>query len=253
MFCTRIGLFFVILLSVGVFVPQAQAEGFSRRTFIAPPPSQNGKVKIAFFDADGTLRVSKSGGPSANGANDFIILPFVPDKIHELVANGYLVAIVSNQAGIPRMVTFAGAEGALSNMVGELKKLDATVHYFDFAEDRGPDRKPGAGMAQRLEKLLASLDSRLMVDWANSIMVGDAAYIKGETRPDGFEGYNFTNTDRLFAENLKIRFIEAAEFFGWNKFGSRELDTHQRLEEFLARNPGLKDRLAYCANLLMKP
>src|SRR6188508_2373519 len=60
------------------------------------------KVRVAFFDADSTLRVAKNYTVSANGPKDVNILPFVGPKIAELNAQGYLVAIVSNQGGISK-------------------------------------------------------------------------------------------------------------------------------------------------------
>ena len=138
-----------------LFISLAQAEDLQRREFLTQDLlQQNGMIKVAFFDADSTLRVSKSGLPSANGAYDYIILPGVAEKIHELNQEHFLVVIISNQAGIPKYITLDQANAALSNMIQDLRRLGAQVDYYDFAELDNEDRKPGIGMAVRLEELL---------------------------------------------------------------------------------------------------
>jgi len=85
-------------------------------------------------------------------------------------------------------------------------------------------------MADRLESHLKTRG--LTLDWKNSFMVGDSAYKKGvDQRPDGKPGTHFSNADRLFAENLKIPFHEATDFFDWRKNG---IDVFQNADEVKA-------------------
>jgi bifunctional polynucleotide phosphatase/kinase len=199
----------------------ATAAQLSRRQFLAENFSANkGQVKVAFFDADSTLRVSLSGNVSANAPTDVLILPFVAPKIAELNREGYLVMVVSNQGGVAEgHVTMEIADGALRYMADLIRdeNQEASIHYFDFAEANDNYRKPKTGMAELLETKLAERDLR--VDWQNSFMVGDSAYKKPDRRPDGKVGNHFSRSDRLFAENLKIPFYEPTDFFGWRCHG----------------------------------
>jgi histidinol phosphatase-like enzyme len=166
---------------------------------------------VAFFDADSTLRVSRSGAFTATDAADVQVLPLVAEKIAALNANGYLVAIVSNQGGVgrkskmsdgtTRIMTIDDAAGGLLTVarkihaVAQQHGLEAHVDYIDLAEGSDAFHKPGSGMAQMLSDALAGemrpeYAPRLgpagfrvhpscvgkTIDWSASFMVGDAAY-----------------------------------------------------------------------------
>jgi DNA 3'-phosphatase len=184
----------------------------SRRVFLSDSFNRSGKVKVAFFDADDTLRRSKSGKFVVNEPDDVEILANVGEKIKALNTEGLLVVIVSNQAGIPRHVSLENADRTLLKTIELIGAQGGVIHYYDFAENKDDQRKPQTGMAKTLE---AALKTRFgaEIDWKNSFMVGDAAYAKDEKRPDGTPGSNFSNSDRKFAENLGIPFVEAKEFF----------------------------------------
>jgi D-glycero-D-manno-heptose 1,7-bisphosphate phosphatase len=200
-------------------------------------PADTHLVKIAFFDADSTLRVAPSGKVSANGPEDVYLLPCVGERLQQVAEAGYLIAIVSNQGGIPRFISLGDSDKALAYTAklasAAMAEVASTrdvaagkVHYFDFAELDNEDRKPGIGMAQRL---IGKLKAGYEIDLAKSFMVGDSAYKKNvDTRPDGTPGTHFSNSDRLFAHNLfasfendevPYRFEEAAVFFGYRKNG----------------------------------
>jgi len=161
-------------------------------------------------------------------------LPAVVEKLLELNAQDYFVAIVSNQNGIPKHISLKDADAALTNLIQDLAHQGAIVHYFYFAENKDNDRKPEIGMAIRLEKKLASLS--LTLDKENSFMVGDSAYKRAsgsqpaETRPDGRPGFNFSNSDRYFAENYDIPFYEPQTYFGWEKYGVELIENRKDLE-----------------------
>jgi DNA 3'-phosphatase len=196
---------------------------------------KSSQIKVAFFDADSTLRVSKSGSVSANGPNDFEILPGTVDAIQRLNADGYFVAIVSNQAGIPRYISRETADEALKNLVDTFARNGAIIDYYDFAENYDSNRKPGVGMANRLERLATEkLGRPISIDRKKSFMVGDAGWKKGEQRPDGREGFSLSNSDRLFAENYGIPFREAQDFFGWQIYGYDAINTYEECQKVLA-------------------
>ncbi len=205
-------------------------------------PPTNGIVKVAFFDADSTLRISKSGSPSANGVHDYWILPGVAHQIQRLNQDGFLVAIVSNQAGIPQYVSLEDADQALFNLIQDLRIQGAFVDYFDFAENKDRFRKPQTGMKERLENVLQqTFGNHVRIDSTHSLMVGDSAYKKAsgsspaDVRPDGRAGFNFSNSDRIFAKNLGIDFHEPQYFFGWSKYGVEIIETVSDLNALLTK------------------
>lgn len=190
---------------------------------------------VAFFDADSTLRVSKSGQVTADDAGDVNILPFVARKLAELDALGYLVAIVSNQGGVGSgHQSYEDAEGALAFTVAQLGVLGARVHYFDFAEAYDQYRKPQPGMGARLDGLLTTRCGA-GVDMARSLMVGDSAYKKNVDgpSPDGRAADDFSNSDRLFADSFGVWFAEPTDFFGWRAFGVYNIATESELRAFV--------------------
>ena len=207
------------------------------------PGKGRGRVKVAFFDADSTLRVSKSGSPSADSAHDLVLLPMVAKKISSLAKKGYLIAIVSNQAGVnDGYITKAIANSGLRNMCRLLSKAGAPVHYYDFAARYDGNRKPKPGMGTRLAKLVRSKHGR-QIDWKRSIMVGDSAYKRGkDIQPNGRNGEDFSNSDRRFADSLRkrvrspkgLKFQHPRDHFGWAQKGVRNFRTLAEVNAFLA-------------------
>lgn len=201
---------------------------------------QPGKpVKVAFFDADSTLRVSLSGSVSANGPRDVMLLPFVADKLRSLANEGYLIAIVSNQDGVRQgYVTLQDADAALAYTRDLIRRAGGETHYFDLAEARDENRKPDVGMAKRLETLLQEkFGPAAVIDKENSIMVGDSAYTKKDIDPaTGEPGIDFSNADRLFARNYGVPFHYPADFFGWRARGIRRFDKKEEVEAFYEKN-----------------
>ena len=228
--------FLLAALALSVAVTSHAAE-LSRRKFLSEGYSTRGSmVKVAFFDADSTLRVSLSGSVSANNPTDVMILPFVAERIAELNEKGYLVMIVSNQGGVGRQITIETADGALKYATELIAKQNpkAKFHYIDFADKKDEFRKPESGMADLLEKKLK--EKGLRIDWKKSFMVGDSAYKKGDTRPDGKEGSHFSNSDRLFAEKLRIPFFEPNDFFGWRCHGIDVFDKAAQVRAYMRKN-----------------
>lgn len=197
------------------------------------------KIKVAFFDADSTLRISKSGRLSANNPLDVIILPGVANKIAELTKDGYLIAIVSNQGGIiSKNVTFNQdnsyegkfqiADQALKYTIRLIQKENplAKIHYYDFAERGKGDfyTKPSVGMAKHLERVLAK--KGFEIDWNNSFMVGDSDYTEDQISPRGRRGDASSPSDREFAENLNIRHIHPQDLLGWTDVQRKAIVNH---------------------------
>lgn len=207
----------------------------------------SGKVKVAFFDADSTLRVAPSGGVSAGGKRDAWILPLVTTELARLQREGYVIVIVSNQGGVPKRVSMEDADGALDFTRQMIRWLnpEAIVHYYDFATGYDHDRKPETGMMERFEKTLKEdIDKRyhanVEIDREHSFMCGDAAYKEGQTRPDGKPGTDISDSDRKVAENFRLRFIDPADLFHWRKYGYDRFEKKEQVDEFYAKNPQLK-------------
>ncbi|MEJ7729031.1 MAG: hypothetical protein WKG00_07445 [Polyangiaceae bacterium] len=214
-------------------LPQAPVERRDLGAYTCPADGE--RIKVAFLDADSTLRVSRSGSVSANGTDDVNVLPFVAAGVARLQSEGYLTAIVSNQGGIEQgHITYEIAEGALAFTASQVGALGGRIDYFDFAEAKGADRKPEVGMALRLDELLQEKCGRPL-DVEGSIMVGDSGYKKGVDgpHPDGRPADDFSNADRGFAENLGVAFHEPTDFFGWKAWEVYNIATEAELVGFL--------------------
>lgn len=176
-----------------------------RRTLLLPQNATGMLVPVAFFDADNTLRKTRSGKPSPHGRHDVIVYRQTFSQIQELQQKGYLLAIVSNQAGIELgLISLKEVEEAMQETLRIFAENDIFFNYYDFADRRDENRKPDTQMAWRLERKMHLKNCR--IDWARSIMVGDAAWKKDrDLEPDGNPGADHASSDRRFAENIAIK------------------------------------------------
>ncbi|KAF2218130.1 polynucleotide kinase 3 phosphatase-domain-containing protein [Elsinoe ampelina] len=172
--------------------------------------------KVALFDFDSTLVITQSGKKFGREAGDWTWWhSSVEQKLKQLVHDGYLVCIISNQAGLkaPDAKTKAPT-AALNKKTSEWKqKVKAVLDVLDLpitlyaARDHDTYRKPRIGM---WEQLLKDHDLHAAdIDMNGSIFVGDAAgRIAG---PMG--GKDFSCSDRDFATNVGIPFKTPEEYF----------------------------------------
>ena len=121
-------------------------------------------------------------------------------------------------------------DALMAETANQIRELGGVIHYIDYAENKDQFRKPQTGMASLLAaKIKNNFGEDVGIDFQNSFMVGDAGYKKasakynGDIMPDGKPGRDFSNSDRLFAENLGISFYYAPNFFEWKKIGFDEL------------------------------
>ncbi len=233
----------LVIESTGT-VAEPFAAPTARRTFANLLPFAAGaqKVAVAFFDADSTLRISKSGKKTPNGPEDVMLLPGAATGLKKALAEGKLIAVVSNQGGVHwGHTSLADAEAALAKTAELLAEKGARVHYFDLAPEYDDYRKPATGMADHLAQELSDKHGA-EIDWDESSMVGDAGWKRNvDTEPDGTPGDDFSSSDRGFAEALEIPFSHPRDSFGWAVLGVRNFHKKAEVDEFLADNPDFGD------------
>ena len=135
--------------------------------------------KAAFLDRDGTLN-DERGLHYVHRVRDFHWIDGAREAIHKLNEAGFLVIVVTNQAGIARGLYTADDVNRLHDAVQkDLEDLGAQVDAFyispyhvkgivpEFAV-KHEDRKPGTGL---FERAIREHD----IDPALSFMVGDKA------------------------------------------------------------------------------
>ncbi|KAF2204780.1 PNK3P-domain-containing protein [Delitschia confertaspora ATCC 74209] len=185
----------------------------------ATPPITKSPLKrqrIAAFDFDSTLITSASGNRFGRDAADWKWWDgSVPGTLQSLHEAGYIVAVISNQAGIrlkgdpktvksdqKRLADFKGKVSAVLN------QLDLPISIY-AATERDQYRKPRVGVWQELLED-NDLESAEVVDLENSFFVGDAG---GRPAVAGGVLKDHSCVDRDFAANIGIRFRTPEEYF----------------------------------------
>ncbi|RKP34859.1 polynucleotide kinase 3 phosphatase-domain-containing protein, partial [Dimargaris cristalligena] len=171
-------------------------------------------AKIACFDLDNTLIKVKGTHTYSKSADDWEFLyDFIPAKLRQLVADGYKIAIISNQAGL-RYSFDKGNPKAFAKYLLFRNKLNQIAHqlqipfHFLAATQYDLYRKPRSGM---WHFLALHLNDGIPIDLGQSFYVGDAA-----GRPHHWKRgmkVDFADTDRKFAENLRLPFHTPEEYF----------------------------------------
>lgn len=131
--------------------------------------------KVVFLDRDGTI--NKEIG-YLHRREDFEFIPKAAAAIRRLNENDFMVAVVTNQAGVAKGIYKEKDVLQLHTyMQTELKKANARIDEFCYCPYH-PDgiiepykkdsifRKPGTGMLDRIDKMVG-------VDKENSWMIGD--------------------------------------------------------------------------------
>ncbi|KAF4321818.1 hypothetical protein BBO99_00004497, partial [Phytophthora kernoviae] len=165
------------------------------------------KVKIAGFDLDGTIIVTKSGKRFAKDKDDWkwFHSTLVRDKLVQLAKEGYTLVIFSNQNGI--------AKGNVSDTEVQTK-VEAIVKSLNLpmlvylGTESDMMRKPRVGAWKEMVGLLSAKGEEA-IDKQESFYCGDAAgrpKIAGRTK-------DFAATDYKFALNIGIRFYTPEGLF----------------------------------------
>ncbi|GMF16762.1 unnamed protein product [Phytophthora lilii] len=168
---------------------------------------QTKKAKIAGFDLDGTLIVTKSGKKFAKDKDDWKWFhpTLVKDKLAQLARDGFTLTIFSNQNGIAKgHITAAQVQSKLEAIV---KQLNLPMLVF-LGTENDIMRKPRLGAWKEMTKLLSAKGEEV-IDKQASFYCGDAAgrpKIVGRTK-------DFAATDYKFALNAGVRFFTPEDLF----------------------------------------
>lgn len=155
------------------------------------------------LDLDGTVRYSKSGKFIQRIA-DIELYEGVEETLWEMRQEGWLIFGISNQGGVAHgFKTPEEIDRELTRTMeifetSPFHSVKTCFHMDDGSVSpykwRSLMRKPDIGMLALLE--MEALEKGFMVDWNNSVLVGDR------------------EEDRQCAHNAGIRFSWAWDFFG---------------------------------------
>ncbi|CAH1736188.1 unnamed protein product [Aphis gossypii] len=167
------------------------------------------KDKVAAFDLDGTLIVTRSGKVFPIDENDWNIYnPEVITSINKLSDDGYKIVIFTNQGSISKLkVNFHTFKIKIENI---LKVLKVPVQVF-VAIEKDIYRKPAPGM---WNILISDYNGGISVNMDESFFCGDAAGRPARFSSDGKPiKKDHSCCDRLFAMNIGIKFYTPEEYF----------------------------------------
>ncbi|CAN9280501.1 unnamed protein product [Alternaria alternata] len=174
-----------------------------------------GKRRVAAFDFDSTLITTASGKTFSRDASDWKWWDSsVPGRLEELHADGFLVAIISNQGGISLRPDPKTVKSDQKRLADFKTKVTAVFNQLDFpisiyaATSRDQYRKPRTGMWNELLEDY-DIENAESVDLENSVFVGDAG--GREAVAGGVKDHSCV--DRDFAANLGIPFHTPEEYF----------------------------------------
>ncbi|EMC97501.1 hypothetical protein BAUCODRAFT_33217 [Baudoinia panamericana UAMH 10762] len=180
-------------------------------------PTISKLVKIAAFDFDDTLVMTKSKNRFARGADDWQWWhTTVPSRLKKLHQDGYVIVVMSNQAAVSlRPTSKTPKEGmrSLNNLKGRvtavLNALDLPITVY-AATDHDIFRKPRPGMWEQMLRDHGLLDAG-DIDHEKCIFVGDAAGREADKAAGIRKDHSCC--DRDFAANVNMPFRTPEEYF----------------------------------------
>lgn len=160
--------------------------------------------RIAGFDMDGTLILTKSGDRFPKDKEDWkLSFKNVSEKLKELYLRGYRIVIFSNQFRLSQEKKLISEYK--EKVAAVIKKIGVPIKAF-LAIKRDIYRKPAPGM---WNELLESMYNDVNV--GESFYVGDAAGRQKNWAPHKRKDHSIA--DRLFAINLGLKFYTPEEYF----------------------------------------
>ncbi len=163
----------------GYFIDMGIPEAYFRANTEIPLLFGKNVFKAAFLDRDGVICKEKH---HLYKPKDFEFIEGVPEAIEELRQQGYLIFVITNQAGVAKGLYTENDVNILHSFM--LKKLKNITHidgiYYCPYHENGtvneyikfsPDRKPGDGMIQKAVEDMRK--KGIDIDLKNSLLVGD--------------------------------------------------------------------------------
>ncbi len=171
------GLFAVI--SDGYFIDMGIPEAYFRANTEIPLLFGYNVFKAAFLDRDGVICKEKH---HLYKTEDFEFIEGVPEAMEKLRENGYLIYVITNQAGVAKgLYTEEDVEILHRHMLKELENITHIdgIYYCPFHEEGtvekykkySPDRKPDDGMIKKA--IYDAKKQGIIIDLENSILIGD--------------------------------------------------------------------------------
>lgn len=177
--------------------------------FVSAPDCEVSARKVAGFDIDGTITVTKSGKKFPQDGNDWRIMwPEIVPKLAELQRDGYKIVLFTNQKGVTSKsgLSEAGVKQKLLGIAKALASKDVHVQVFAATSDDWY-RKPRVGMWEFMARHCSGDAGPPSI--ADSLYCGDAA-----GRPkDGPRKKDFSAGDLKFALNLGCKFYTPEALF----------------------------------------
>ena len=170
--------------------------------------------KAVFLDRDGTINIEKN---YLYRIEDFEFIPGVPEAIKMLNDAGYLVIVVTNQAGIARgYYTEEDMHKLHRHIDEELKKYDAHIDAYYFCphhpiygigeyKQECHCRKPKDGMLQKAieEYSINVSESYIIGDKVSDVLAGNKCSITGILVRSGHSiGDEYRNSNYLIQDDL---------------------------------------------------
>lgn len=130
------------------------------------------KLKHLFLDRDGVINKKAPPHEYVTGVHEFEFLPGTISALKQLSHAGYVLYVISNQAGIARgKMKKEDVEAVHEHMKKELEKQGISIAGIAYCphgyDDNCVCRKPKPG-------LIHMLSEDLEIDLSNAVLVGDS-------------------------------------------------------------------------------
>ncbi|RJR28244.1 D-glycero-beta-D-manno-heptose 1,7-bisphosphate 7-phosphatase [candidate division WWE3 bacterium] len=158
--------------------------------------------KAVFLDRDGVINKKAGEHDYIKSPDQFVILPGVVEGLRILKEKGYLLIVVTNQAGIARgKMSLEDLERVHEKMEKELLNGGVILDKIYFCphgyDDNCNCRKPAPGM---IENAVKDFD----IDLKESILIGDSSTDMETAHNAGVAGF-LVESNSNFLKNLKTK------------------------------------------------
>ena len=133
-------------------------------------------MKVIFLDRDGVINQYPGDADYVKSWNEFHFLPGVKSALKDLLAAGFKIFVISNQAGVSKGIySQESLDQVTQNMLQELEgdgiHIDGVHYCIHRDEDHCSCRKPKIGL---LDGVMSELrDKGFFVEFKESFFIGD--------------------------------------------------------------------------------